>query len=276
MLNELEEFKCYTGPLTYTAAGKRDTAWMRRFTFDMLKSFEGFSRVLTVVARGYMFKTGTPDIVCARRALRAWCSIPESKKASPREDWQFGCCFPELHEEFPELVDDGGHGWLYRHVHGMADFVRAEPERVSAHARKHCETLVRTFDAGWRSRVRQFQVPLFSSAAYSWLLSFDSILADALELGPLCAREYRFTEEQEENIQKATPPGVPVDAARALVAYYHLNKPEDSNWVVLPVTNFDGWFGTTSFSRRWLPALDGTVILRDAQNYGICRYRSLF
>ena len=46
---------------------------MGRFTFDMLLDFEGLSRVLTIVARGYMWQGEEPDIERAARALRA-CS----------------------------------------------------------------------------------------------------------------------------------------------------------------------------------------------------------
>ena len=64
-----------------------------------------------------------------------------------------------------------------------------------------------------------------------------------------------------------------MEAPQTLIAYYYANKPADSDWVVLPVTNFDAWFGTTSFSRKWLPALDGRVIQRDAQSFGVCRVK---
>lgn len=53
MINEREEFLSYTQSPTYTAQNKRDTSYMGRFTFDMLLDFEGLSRVLTIVARGY-------------------------------------------------------------------------------------------------------------------------------------------------------------------------------------------------------------------------------
>ena len=275
MINEVEEFKCYTGPVEYIAAGKKDVAWMRRFTFDMLEHFEGFGRVLTIIARGYMFDSDTPNIDRAHRALLAWCSIPDSKKASPREGWQFRCCFPEYTAEFPELVDPEGRGWLYRHVHSMISFVRANSKVTSAHAQKHCETLASSFDAAWRNKVVQLQVPIFSSADNAWLLSLDSVLADALELGPLRNAEISFTGEELSRIAAVTPPGVPVEAAQMLVAYCLVNKPADSDWVVLPVTNFDAWFGTTSFSRKWLPALDGRVIQRDAQSFGVCRVKKV-
>ena len=56
MINEREEFLAYTEQPIYSAQNKRDTAYMGRFTFDMLLDFEGLSRVLTIVARGYMWQ----------------------------------------------------------------------------------------------------------------------------------------------------------------------------------------------------------------------------
>ena len=52
MLDELEEFRAYTEPTVYSAANKRDTTYMGRFTMDMILDFNGLARVLTVLARG--------------------------------------------------------------------------------------------------------------------------------------------------------------------------------------------------------------------------------
>ena len=71
MFNEWEEFRAYTEQPTYTSTGKRDTAYLGRFTFDMLLDFEGLARVLTVIARGTMWQSDEPDIDRARRALYA-------------------------------------------------------------------------------------------------------------------------------------------------------------------------------------------------------------
>ena len=37
MINEKEEFACYTGQVCYTAGNKNDRNWLGRFTFDMLE-----------------------------------------------------------------------------------------------------------------------------------------------------------------------------------------------------------------------------------------------
>ena len=89
MIDEREEFRAYIGEVQYASKGKRDGSWKGRFTFPMLLDFEGFARILTILARGYMFDEETPDIDRARRALCAWCSIPEEETAGPKEDWQY-------------------------------------------------------------------------------------------------------------------------------------------------------------------------------------------
>ncbi|MBD5160792.1 MAG: hypothetical protein HDT14_01980, partial [Oscillibacter sp.] len=58
-----------------------------------------------------------------------------------------------------------------------------------------------------------------------------------------------------------------------LAAYYIANKPEDSDWVVLPVANFDAYFGGTSFSKKYLRAIPETIMVRDGMEFGVCRYK---
>ena len=55
MINEWEEFCAYTGTVSYTASKKSDTTWLGRFTFATILEFEGMARILTVLARGYLF-----------------------------------------------------------------------------------------------------------------------------------------------------------------------------------------------------------------------------
>ena len=78
MLNEIEEFNAYTVKPKYSHNGKRDTSYLGRFSYDMLTEFIGLQRVLTIIARGYLFRCGDPydNIEYARRALCAWCSLP--------------------------------------------------------------------------------------------------------------------------------------------------------------------------------------------------------
>ena len=116
MLNEWQEFLNYTEPVAYRASGKKDTAWLGRFTFEALRDFSGMNRILTILARGFLFHApdgtllpGDPRerIGFAYDGLCAWCSIPERCGAS-REEWQHRTDFAPLHEQFPKLVDAEG------------------------------------------------------------------------------------------------------------------------------------------------------------------------
>ena len=282
MLNEWKEFQAYTKPVTYTAAGKRDTTYMGRFTFDTLMDFEGLSRVLTILARGYLFHTEDYSLVTspwenidyARRALCAWCSIPDKKKVTPREVWQFDSNFSGLHEEFPELVDEQGRGWFYRHIHNIVDFVFAHLDATSKSAQDKCLLIQKGFDAAWRKKVIQFQTPIFSPGTKGqWIMRFDDAIADALELGPLRQDEVLLSPELEAQIQTSTPKGMPPEVIPTLICYYKANKPEDSDWVVLPVANFDAFFGSTSFGRKYLKMIPSEIMERSDSGYGVCRYR---
>ena len=268
MLNEPEEFKAYTQFPKYNANGKRDMSFLGRFTFDMLIKQIGLHRVLTTVARGYMFESETLDIDRAKRALQAWCSLPTEKK----DDWKANTNFSELHTEFPDLVDEEGRGWFYRHVHNICDFVKSNSDSVSKTTVSKCELLRKGFDKEWEKKVIQFQVPIFSTTTIgSWILRFDDILADALELGKLQNKDFSLSDSICEYIKAHVAlPTQP--AAELLVKYYITNKPLDSDKVVLPVTNFDAYFGNGTFSKKWLPKEFDSIIIRDPQSNGVSRY----
>ena len=268
MLNEIDEFKSYTQFPKYSANGKRDMSFLGRVTFDMLIKHIGMHRVLTTVARGYMFESETPDIDRAKGALQAWCSLPTEKK----DDWKASTNFRELNESFPELVDTDGRGWFYRHVHNICAFVRNNPDSVSKTTVSKCELLRKGFDKEWEKKEIQFQVPIFSTTTIgSWILRFDDILADALELGKLQNKDFPLSDSICEYIvaHLATPAQ---PAAELLVKYYIANKPLDSDKVILPVTNFDAYFGNGTFSKKWLPKEFDSVIIRDPQSNGVSRY----
>ena len=267
MRNELEEFKAYTAPVKYEVTRKGDTAFLGRFTFESLLSFEGMGRIFTILARGYL-----PDLDRARKALCAWCSIPDRKNATPKEEWQNLTDFRGLHEEFPELVDANGAGWFYRHVHRVAQFVLDHPDAVRKGYMEYAEAIQSKFDDMWRDKVLQFQTPIFSlSIKGAWTLRFDDILADALELGPLQNYEVTIPEELRQRVEKwAGKKAAPYVCD--LIAYYHAHRTEDCDWVVLPVTSFDMYYGGSYFSKRILSTIPEEILER--QNHtGTCRYR---
>lgn len=126
MLNEWQEFLDYTGPMVYEADSKKDTAWLGRFTFEALREFGGLARILTILARGFLFHGSEGEVLdgqsreridYAHRGLCAWCSVPE--RADVKQEWQYRTDFSSLHREFPALVDEDGRGWFCRHFHGL-------------------------------------------------------------------------------------------------------------------------------------------------------------
>lgn len=283
MINEWKEFLAYTEKPKYSAASKRDTSYMGRFTFKTLLDFEGFGRTFTIIARGYLFHDRDGSLLdvdpydradYAYRALCAWCSIPEKKKATPKAEWQSKADFREYHEEFPELVNAKGEGWLCRHVRGITKFAKNNPDLISDSAQKSCQLLAKGFDKTWRDKVVHYQVPLFTqSTLASWGIRFEGIIADALALGPLRNEEPDISSELMEKVSSMLPKGVPADVVCLLIAYYKANKPEDSDWVVLPVASFDAYYGNTNFSRKYLSKIPEEILVRSQQMLGVSRYK---
>lgn len=282
MLNECQEFLDYTGPVTYKADGKKDTTWLGRFTFEALREFGGLSRILTVLARGFLFHgpdgrklDGRPRerTGYAHRGLCAWCSVPE--RASAKPEWQYRTDFGLLHEEFPALVDEDGRGWFCRHFHAAMAFAQNNPKVVRKAYSEAAGELDKKFDAEWRKKVRQFQMPLFSSNAdAAWIIRFDDVIADALELGPLRQGMVDLPDDLLAKIEAVRPGKLPSAVIQMLITYYIANKPEDSKWVVLPVANFDCWFGDTNFGRKYLSQIPEEIIQRSS-SFGVSRYRVL-
>ena len=281
MLNEWQEFLDYTGTVTYTGNKSKDTSYMGRFTFKNILEFEGLPRVLTIIARGYMHHDKDGKILegdprerldYVRKALCAWCSVPESKKAAPNKERPDKSHFEELHEMFPELVDAEGSGWFHRHVHRLARFVLEEPNRVRKTVEPKAKVIEAKFDAAWRNKVIQYQVPIFSEKTKgAWVLRFDDVIADALELGPLRNAEKELPSKFIEKVRAVTPRDIPMDVITTLILYYMANRQDGTDWVTLPVTNFEAYFGT-AFGRKYLPKLPKEVFERSDSGYGVSRF----
>ena len=269
MIDERKEFQCYTTFPTYQTESVKDTAFLNRISLQMLKKGAGFLRVLTIIARGYLYKEEIPDVEYARRALCAWCSIPAEKK----EDWQYDTCFPELHAEFPELVDEQGNGWLVRHVNNIAAFVESSPEQVTKTVQKNVKQIMKTFAEDWKKKVIQFQIPLFTeSTKNEWLALFDDVLADALELGPLRSFRADVSEEDAAYIQSILPKGMLLSEAIEVIAYYKITKLEGTGWALYPSIHFEAYFGNTNFTHKYQSAFFKTFGRKTEEHCGVARY----
>lgn len=276
MTNEWLEFKAYTEKQKYSAASKHDLSYLGRFSFKTITDFEGFGRILTVIARGYIFHNkngslfdGDPytRIEYARNALCAWCSIPDKNDDAPFVN------FGELSADYPELVNSKGEGWYYRHIQNIVKFVKKNPTYISEKAKTTVVGIGKGFKTDWKKKVRQLQVPIFAlNTKAAWALRFDDIIADALELGALRMEEYILPPEKYEVLQSIGLNGVPLEVVCDVVFFYEANKTDTGDWVVLPIANFDCYYGNTNFSKKWLSKIPDTILTREVSN-GISRVK---
>ena len=203
----------------------------------------------------------------ARNALCAWCSIPDKNEDEPFTN------FITLSSDFPELVNAKGEGWYYRHVQNIVKFVKKNPDAVSEKAKTTVALIAKGFKTEWKKKVRQMQVPIFAlNTKAAWALRFDDILADALELGALRTEEYILPPVKENAIAALDLGGVPFEVVCDVVAYCEANKPTDTAWVVLPIANFDCYYGNTNFSKKWLSKIPVEILSREVSN-GVSRVK---
>ena len=274
MLNEIAEFKAYTEVPTYKRDNRYDNSFLGRFTREGIQGFEGFPRVLTIIARGYMFKNGSTDIEYARRAICAWCSIPDKDITKEKEDWRFRTDFREYHNEFPELVSKKGEGWFYRHFHNAMNFAISNPEKFTAKEVEKYALMDKNFDTAWRDKVTRMHFSTYYlKTKGAWILRFDDILSSALELGELKNNDFELSEKTKAKISDFTKAPSTTYALETLIKYYYANRQEDTDWVVLPVANFDAYFGSTSFSKKRLTELVKSGAIERENRYNVSRYR---
>ena len=170
-------------------------------------------------------------------------------------------------------MDEDGCGWLYRHVQGVIQFVKENPSVTSKSAADNCEILKVGFTREWKKKVRQMQVSAFAlNTKGAWILRFDDILADALELGPLQDYDISLSPETPTLLAENTPKGVPDNLLPMLAKYYlaHLQKGEE--WVVLPISAVDAYYGNNNFSKKWKQLIPKDIV-EFRNSYGICKYK---
>lgn len=266
MTNEWLEFKAYTDKPTYFSSGKRDFSYLGRFSFKTILELEGMGRILTIIARGYLFHDKAGNILkddaysrieYAKNALCAWCSIPDTKEIS-------GVNFAHLSNEFPELVSPTGEGWFYSHIQGIVNFAKENPSLISASSMKKLSDKKKDFTKMWIKKVKQMQVPPFAlNTKGAWVLRFDDIIADALECGALRTKETPLPQYIREGLESIDLNDVPFDVASDVICFCIANKRDNTDWVHLPVANFDCYYSNTNFSKKWLSKIPDTILERE-------------
>ena len=260
MTNEWLEFKAYTDTPVFLAENKQSTAFIGRFTVRMIKKNKGFSRIFTILARGYLFHNADGTICTddpytrieeARKFLCAQCSLPYETVSN--KALAFHTSFPELHSEFPDIVDENGAGWYYRYLHSLSDYIKKNKDKVTK--KLHCFTEKKTLKAiesTWSNKLIQYQYSIYNNrSSADFPLLFDTAIADALVLGPLRTEAVVLPEE---TLQKIKDYGVNAKTARLMITlaeYYIANKEPDSDWVIIPRTNISAYLGSATYMESY-------------------------
>jgi len=117
-------------------------------------------------------------------------------------------------------------------------------------------------------------VPIFTGTTRAeWALSFDTAIADALEFGALRCDAVTLTTEQIAYIKSIQPLGVPLNVLTTIAEYYIANKPCDSDWCVLPVSNIEAYLGSSALGKQYLTKIPTEFMQKKETSYGIsvCR-----
>ena len=260
MTNEWLEFKAYTDTPVFLAESKQSTAFIGRFTVRMIKQNKGFNRIFTILARGYLFHNGDGTLRTddpyerteeARRFLCAWCSLPYDTVTN--KALKFHTSFPELHSEFPNIVDENGAGWYYRYLHSLSGYIKKNKENVTK--KLHCFAEKKTLKAiedKWSRKLIQFQYSIYNDrSSADFPLLFDTAIADALVLGPLRTEAVVLPDE---TLQKIRAYGVDAKTERLMITlaeYYIANKNSDSDWVIIPRTNISAYLGSATYMEAY-------------------------
>lgn len=273
MINEREEFLSYINFPEYISHSKQDYGYLGRFTLEMFEDLTGFSRILTIIARGYMFdEEGNADIERAGKAIKAWCSVPDKKNAKPLEDWQYITDFRSLHDEFPELVDRNGRGWLCKHVSNIVSYVKKNPDKVSKAAIKKTNDYLKGFEKAWRKKIEQFHTSIYDANTINgWIIRFDGIISDALELGPLREEKTEIPDAILHKLHEILPENC-IEGVTVLIKYYIANRQPDTDWVVISHINLDGYLGYGTFTKKLLATIPENILIRST-NHGVNRYK---
>lgn len=154
------------------------------------------------------------------------------------------------------------------------NFVQSNTDKFNAKEVEKYSLMDKNFDTAWRDKVARMHFSTYYlKTKGAWILRFDDILSSALELGELKNKDFDLPEETKAKITDfANSPSTAL-ALETIIKYYCANRQEDTDWVVLPVANFDAYFGSTSFSKKRLTELVKFGAIERENSYNVSRYR---
>ena len=95
----------------------------------------------------------------------------------------------------------------------------------------------------------------------------------SLELGALRCEAVKLTYEQMAYIESIQPLGVPLNVLTTIAEYYIANKPYDSDWCVLPVSNIEAYLGSSALGKQYLIKIPPELMERKQSSFGASVYK---
>ncbi len=82
-------------------------------------------------------------------------------------------------------------------------------------------------------------------------------------------------EDIKANIDHIDLNGVPGNVVEDVISFCLANRQPDTEWVVLPVTSFNYYYGNTMFEKKYLKNIPEEIIFRDRSKHGVSRVKIL-
>ena len=119
-----------------------------------------------------------------------------------------------------------------------------------------------TFHSVFIRFLREFAESLGYPSAFTIYDTSDSVSAIKT-----CLKELQL----DDKIYK--PKDVPMKVLTTLAEFYIANKQEQSEWVILPVTNISAYLGSSSLGRQYLSKIPPELMERKQSSFGASVYR---
>ena len=128
------------------------------------------------------------------------------------------------------------------------------------------------FEKKWREKVEQFHTSIYDvNTINGWIIRFDGIISDAIELGPLRENEIEIPDSILHKLNEILPENC-IEGVEVLIKYYNANRQPETDWVVISHINLDGYLGYGTFTKKLLATIPEDILIRST-NHGVNRYK---
>jgi len=138
--------------------------------------------------------------------------------------------------------------------------------------RSQTNEYLKDFEKAWREKIKQFHTSIYDTDTINgWIIRFDGIISDALELGPLREEEVVIPDSILHKLREILPENC-IEGITILIKYYIANRQPDTDWVVISHINLDGYLGYGTFTKKLLATIPEDILIRST-NHGVNRYK---